>query len=56
VNKIRSYRIAHAWKRWGRTFHATTLWLFPGDAAGALQNFINRRPEVISCRVVEEVL
>lgn len=56
MNAVRSYRIRWAWKNGGRIFTATTLWLFPGDRAGALRNFINRRPEAVSARVVEECL
>ena len=56
IPPIRSYRIAWKWQRGNRVFGATTLWLCRGDRLTALRDFTAKRPDAISCRIVEEAL
>lgn len=54
LRAIKSYRIRWAWQQ-GRKMHtAVTTWLHSGDAASALRNFKQRRPEAVTAVVVEE--
>lgn len=48
---FKAYRIRWAWRQGRRTFTAVTTWLFPGDAAQALANFLKRRPEATTASV-----
>lgn len=52
---FKSYRIRWAWTKGRQTFTAVTTWVFPGDAAQALANFLKRRPEATTASV-ERVL
>ena len=52
----RAYRIQWAWKKAGRTYTATTTWVFHGSPEAALANFRQRRREALASSVVGEVV